>query len=497
MPRLHPWTLSQLAPKIRCFGYGRGGVATGIVHLGVGAFHRAHQAVFIDECLENGEHEWGIFGANLHSSATHDALAPQDWLYTVAEREGEDENLRVIGAFTGLFAPKAGERRDLTPLITRMAAPATRIVSLTVTEKGYCHAPDSGELDEDHPDIVHDLAHPGAPRTAIGLLTLALAWRREAGIAPFTLLSCDNLPANGKTVKRVLDRFAQVRDPELGRWVADRLVCPSSMVDRIVPATSEEDKTRIAAGLGLEDGAPVVSEPFRQWVLEDDFPTGRPDLGAVGVELVRDVAPFETMKLRLLNGAHSTLAYLGYLAGFETVAAAMADPDFARLVRRMMDDDIAPSLTMPPGSDLESYKSALIARFANPALRHRTWQIAMDGSQKLPQRLLGTLRDRLRIGAPIARLAIAIAGWMRYVSGNDEQGRPIDLRDPMAARLTAIAREAGPDAARLASGLLAIREIFGEDLAAHPGFVAEVTAALAGLFSDGARAIVARASTKA
>jgi fructuronate reductase len=485
--RLSTATLNALPNSVRLPGYDRDSAGIGIVHLGVGAFHRAHQAAVIEECLARGEKGWAIAGASLRSGDTRDALAPQDNLYTMAVRSAAGEALSIIGALQeSHVAPE-----NPGALLARMAAPAIRIVSLTVTEKGYCHDPATGELNEAHPDILHDLANPDAPRSAIGFLVRALRMRRAAGLAPFTVLCCDNLPSNGRTVKRVIDRFAALVDRDFGGWVAGEVACPASMVDRIVPATTDEDRARISAALGVEDRWPVVTEPFLQWVVEDVFPSGRPDLAHSGVEMVRDVTPFEHMKLRLLNGSHSTIAYLGYLAGYETVADTIADPAFATLIRTMMDEDITPTLHMPAGTDLDGYKSALIERFRNPALRHRTWQIAMDGSQKLPQRLLGTIRDRLKAGAPIGSLALGVAGWMRYVSGTDEKGVAIDIRDPLAARLAAIAGEAGPVAARLAPALFGMGEIFGTDLPADPRFTGPVTTALERLFRDGAKKTVA------
>jgi fructuronate reductase len=371
-----------------------------------------------------------------------------------------------------------------------MADPGTRIVTLTVTEKGYCHDPATGALNEAHPDIVHDLAYLRTPRSAPGFIVEALRRRRLAGVAPFTVLTCDNLPSNGRTVKRVLTRFAELVDPELGRFVANEVSCPSTMVDRIVPATGDQDRERIGAALGVQDAWPVVTEPFTQWVIEDRFPQGRPAWENAGAEFVADVEPYEHMKLRLLNGSHSTLAYLGYLSGYETVADTMADPAFVRLIEGLMDEEVAPTLHMPPGADLTSYKKALIERFRNPALKHRTWQIAMDGSQKLPQRLLGTVRDRLRDHASIARLSLGVAAWMRYVTGIDEKGAPIDVRDPMAARLRDLADRAGGSAENLASALFGVREIFGDDLPGDPRFTGAVTANLAHLYEHGAKRTV-------
>lgn len=456
-----------------------------MVHLGVGAFHRAHQAAYLDAILSRGHTGWAICGASLRSPDTSDALDPQDGLYTLAARSGAGDKLRIIGSLRRLLVAP----RDPGALLAAMCDPRVRIVTLTVTEKGYCHDPASGTLDEAHRDIRADLASPHRPVSAPGYLVEALARRRAAGIAPFTVLTCDNLPANGKTVARVTARLAALRDADLGRFVAGEVAFPSTMVDRIVPATTDDDRAMVAAGLGMADAWPVMAEPFTQWVVEDHFSLGRPPLEEVGVELVSDVEPFEHMKLRLLNGAHSTLAYLGYLAGHATIADTMAVPAFARLVARLQDEEVTPTLHLPAGVDVAAYKAALRERFANPALRHRTWQIAMDGSQKLPQRLVAPARDRLAAGAPLPLLALGIAGWMRYVTGRDEQGGAIDVRDPLATRLKALADAAGPDADRLAPALLSVREVFG-DLGADPHFAGPVRAALSRLLAQGAAATV-------
>jgi fructuronate reductase len=485
--RLSDATLANLPPGVARPAYDRAAVTPGIVHLGIGAFHRAHQAVYTDDILSR-DPTWGIVGASLRSGDTRDALEPQDGLYALAVRSGEGERLRILGSVGRvLVAPEWPGA-----LIAAVADPRIRIVSLTITEKGYCHDPATGELNEAHPDIVHDLAEPEAPRSAPGLIVEALRFRREAGIPPFALLSCDNLPANGRVTKRIVDRFARLRDADLGAFVAAELACPSTMVDRITPATTAEDRAAISQALGLEDAWPVVTEPFTQWVIEDRFPAGRPPWEAAGAELVADVEPYELMKLRLLNGAHSSLAYLGYLAGYETVSATMADAGFSRFVAGVM-EEAAPTLGVPPGADLAAYKAALIERFKNPALKHRTWQICMDGSQKLPQRLLNTIRDRLAAGAPFPHLALGVAGWMRYVTGVDEQGRAIDLRDPLSARLKEIADATGPDASRLAPALLSVEAIFGRDLPADPRFRDAVTKALERLYAVGARRAVGKA----
>lgn len=488
--RLSLANLSRLPADIRRPAYDVASAQVGVVHLGVGAFHRAHQAVYLDDCLARGAAGWAVCGASLRSPDTSEALDPQDGLYTLAVRSGAGDDLRVIGSLRRLLVAP----RDPAALLAAMCDPNVRIVTLTVTEKGYCHDPATGTLDEAHPDIIADLANPSAPRSAPGFLVEALARRRAAGVAPFTVLCCDNLPANGETVARVVARFAALRDPDLGRWVEAEVAFPCTMVDRIVPATTDADRAMVAGRLGMEDAWPVMAEPFTQWVVEDRFPAGRPPLEDVGAELVADVRPYELMKLRLLNGSHSTLAYLGYLAGKETIADTMAEPAFQRLVARLQDEEVTSTVPAPPGADLGAYKRALRERFANPALKHRTWQIAMDGSQKLPQRLLSPIRDRLTAGVPIGFLALGVAGWMRYVSGTDEKGSAIDVRDPLAARFKAVAEAAGPDAERLADGLLAVREVFGADLPADPRFTGAVKAALGRLYAQGAAASVEAAT---
>jgi fructuronate reductase len=482
--RLSNASLARLPGQIRRPDYDRSGIRPGIVHLGIGAFHRAHQAVVIDDLLARGASEWGIVGASLRSSDTRDALVPQDCLYTLAVRSGAGTEHRIIGSVLEVIVAPANP----AVLVARMADPAARIVSLTITEKGYCHTPQTGELDAHHPDIVHDLQNPDAPRSAPGFIVAALARRQAARTAPFTVLSCDNLAANGHTAKRIVTQFAALRSRELAQWIEDEVAFPSTMVDRIVPETTEADRASVASALGITDAWPVVTEPFTQWIVEDRFPAGRPDFAAAGVQLVSDVTPFEHMKLRLLNAGHSALAYLGYLAGYGTIAAAMADKRFAAYAQQVM-EDAAPTLAMPEGTDLAAYSASLLQRFSNPALHHRTWQIAMDGSQKLPQRLLATMQDRLRMGLPIETHALAVAGWMRYVTARDEAGSAIDVRDPIAAKLKAIADNAGLAADRLAPALLEVSSIFGT-LGSNPRMRSAVTQALAKLYEVGARQAV-------
>lgn len=484
--RLNNAALAALPSDVARPAYDRAAARVGVVHLGVGAFHRAHQAVYTDDAMARGGLDWGIAGVSLRSPDTRDALQPQDGLYVVASRDASGESLRVVGSQLATLVAS----EDPEALLALMATAQVRIVSLTVTEKGYCHDPATGELKDDHPDIVHDLAHPHRPRSAPGLLVEALARRRAAGVAPFTVLCCDNLPANGKTVRKLLMGYALLRDPELAMHIGRDVACPSTMVDRIVPATTEADRAHVAARLGVRDAWPVMTEPFSQWVVEDDFPEGRPDWR--GVEFTDDVAPYELMKLRLLNGSHSTIANLGCLAGWEFVSTAVANPDLAAHVRALMDDEIAPTLKVPSGFDVARYKDALIARFLNPALKHRTRQIAMDGTQKLPQRLLGTIRDRLALDAPIDRLALGVAAWMRYATGRGENGASHEVNDPMAAELAARGAAAGDDPAALARAYAAMPAVFGKDLPEDPRFMNAVEAALADLLRLGAAATLAK-----
>ncbi len=457
----------------------------GIVHLGLGAFFRAHGAIYVEEAMAASGGDWGIVGVSLVNPTQRDRLAPQDFAYTALELGPDGETPRVIEVVQNVLVA----REDPEAVLAAMAYPGVRIVTLTVTEKGYCHEPSTGRLNHQHPDIVHDLAHADAPRSAPGFLVRALARRRDDGLRPFTVLCCDNLPENGHVVRGVTIELARLIDPALADWIEAEGAFPSTMVDRIVPATKPEDVERLTALTGRLDLSPVMHEPFRQWVVEDRFVDGaRPDLGAVGVQLVDDVTPFELMKLRMLNGTHSALAYLGYLAGHETVADTVGDAAFAGYARHLWTAEIIPTLAPPPGEDLGAYAEALLARYANPAIRHRTWQIAMDGSQKLPQRILGTIADNRAAGRPCPGLTLAVAGWMRYVGGTDENGAAIDVRDPLADRLKALS--AGDAAARV-DALLGLTEIFPRPLAGDAGFRDDLVAALRRLEAGGARAAVA------
>ncbi len=471
--------------------YNRQALQVGIVHLGMGAFHRAHMAVYTDTLLNLEGGDWRILGVSLRSPAVRDRLQPQQGLYTVAEMQGDTLSHRIIGAVADvLVAPENPQT-----VLAAMAAPGCRIISLTITEKGYCHDPASGDLNLDNAGIRRDLescvaaasssAVEAAPATAIGYLVEALRRRRQAGIEPVTVLCCDNLPENGSTLKKIVLQFAAQCDPALADWIAEQVPFPNTMVDRIVPATLDEDIQRLSAECGYLDKGMVKTEVFTQWVIEDRFAAGRPAWERAGATLVEDVAPFELAKLRLLNGAHSSLAYLGFIAGYPFVHQVMEDNDFCVYLRGLMLDEIVPTLSAPPGMDLVQYVDSLLQRFSNASLRHKTYQIAMDGSQKLPQRLLGTVRDRLQQRAPIEHLALAVAGWMRYVLGFDARGEVIEVQDPLVARLQEIGDTHFHNIDDLVENYLNLREIFDADLAVDETFKNRVTYWLAHILANG------------
>lgn len=457
---LNNQTLDQLPGSVTKPGYDRNAVTPGIVHLGTGAFHRAHQARYTEEVLEQGETGWGIIGSSLRSPTVRDQLAPQNYLYTLVEKSNDGEKIRVIGCIRDLHVAPESPRA----LLETLAREEIRIVSLTITEKGYCHDPATGNLNLNHPDIRHDLANPQAPKTALGFIVYALHERMQKGRPGFTLLSCDNLPSNGKLLERMVSEFARAVDTELAQWVSENTSCPCTMIDRIVPATTDADREALEKVLGVRDNAAVMAEPFTQWVVENNFVRGRPAWEKAGVTFVDDVEPYELIKLRLLNGCHSLLAYSGYLAGFETIADVMAEPAFAALARQFLASEAGSAVEAPAGFDLQEYQQQLLERFSNRALRHRTWQIAMDGSQKIPQRWLGTLRHQLESGDSIDLLTFALACWIRYVGAVDDAGKPIEVSDPLAKELKSLCDRHRGNPRELAAAFLEFTPVFGSDL---------------------------------
>jgi mannitol 2-dehydrogenase len=467
--------------------YNRRNCAQHVVHIGVGGFHRAHQAVYLDDLLQRGGGPgWGICGVGMlpQDRAMRGALQSQDCLYTVVEADGAASHARVIGSILDyLYAPD-----DPEAVLTRMADPQCRIVSLTITEGGYRVNRWTGEFEDWHSDIQHDLEHPDRPAGCFGYLAEALDRRRKRGVPPFTVLSCDNLQHNGDVARKAVIGFAGRRDPVLARWLADNGAFPNSMVDRITPATTDDHRRMVAREFGIRDAWPVVTEPFRQWIVEDRFADGRPDWEQAGVLMTADVVPYEKVKMRLLNAGHQALCYLGMLLGHEYVHQAIQDEQILRLIRTLMDDEVTPLLSVVPGIDLKEYKATLLRRFANAAIRDRLSRIGTDASVRIRDFVLPSILEQLARGGPIRMLSLAVAGWFRYLAGTEEGGGTrqigLTLRDPLADRLTQCARSGGADP----GALLGIREVFGEVLPAAAPFRAAVAEALRGLYQDGTRA---------
>ncbi len=481
--RLDLTALPRLPGLIRPPPFDPRQLSTGILHLGLGAFHRAHMAWYTQHAMKaEADLSWGIHGVSFRSDSIKTQLMSQDSLYSLLSRENDEQGLEIIGSVRDVsFLPD-----DRDSILQCFSDPSLRIVSLTITEKGYCHDPASGELDPMHPGIRRDMSDPTQPTTAIGLLAEGIRLRSQTCHAPLTVLSCDNLPSNGKTLARVLAGYVAAVYPELGPYVDNQVSFPCSLVDRIVPATKEEDRAAVAELLGVEDLAPVIAERFSQWVIEDDFPAGRPAWEQAGATMVDDVATHELLKLCLLNGPHSACAYLGYLAGFDTVAGLMQESCFPAFIERLAEQEIIPGLALNADIDCRVYVHTVIGRFANHALQHSTWQIAMDGSQKLPQRLLGSAHRALQQGLPIAGLALAIAAWMRFATGLDETDRAIEISDPLRDRFQQVTQAADGNAEALVAGFLGIREIFGSELPTDARFRASLMKALKSLYAKGA-----------
>lgn len=475
--------LSQISEMAHVPSYDRSAVKCGIVHMSVGGFHRSHQAVYMDDLLATGVTDWGICGVGLlpNDKDNIQALADQDGLYTVLERTAEADTARVIGSMIEVIHAPSNPRAVMDKLMDENI----RILSLTITEKGYAYNT-QGNLDQTNEMIKYDLALPDMPKTAYGYIVGALAARRKAGMKPFTVMSCDNLPGNGHLTQHLVIEFATLIDPELGAWIKDNVTFPNAMVDRITPVTTDTIIDIVKAKFKIEDKWPVVCEDFRQWVLEDKFCNGRPALESVGVQIVADVEPYEKMKVRLLNGAHSALAYLSYLMGYRAVDKAMADPTIATFVRKYMDSDVTPSVPNVPGIDLDAYKDKLIERFANPAISDQVQRLAEDGSAKIPNSILPCVRYQLEHGGSIKYLALALAGWFKYLTGSDEQMEAIAIKDPRAEMLSASMNLDSRDPSRI----LGIKDIWGTDLPLNAQFVGEIKKALESLHSKGARATV-------
>ena len=481
MLKLCTSALPALAAGVSRPSYDRSRLTTGIVHFGTGGFHRAHQAMYVDQLMNVGKAlDWGICGVGVMASdqRMRDALKSQDCLYTLVTKHADGQyDARVIGSIVDyLYAPDDPER-----VIELMAASTTRIVSLTITEGGYNFHHVTGEFDYDAPAVARDLAGIDAPTTVFGLTIEALRRRRERGLAPFTIMSCDNIQSNGDVARKMFSAFALRKDKELGEWVASQVAFPNGMVDRITPVTTPEDIAQVMQRFGIDDAWPVVCEPFTQWVLEDHFPLGRPAFEEVGVQVVADVVPYELMKLRLLNASHQALTYFGYLAGYRYAHEVTQDPVFERFLLDYMEREGSPTLQALPGVDLDLYRRTLIERFANPEVRDTLARLCAESSDRIPKWLLPVVRANLATGGDIRLSAAVVASWARYAEGVDEQGQPINVVDNMKGKLMQVAANNRNNI----TAFIENREIFG-DLCDNPRFVAAYTETLASLYAVGA-----------
>ncbi|MFF2606647.1 mannitol dehydrogenase family protein [Arthrobacter koreensis] len=485
MSKLQTKSLAGLPGALAVPTYDRSAVSTGIVHFGVGGFHRAHQAMYLDRLMNDGKAlDWGICGVGVlpQDAAMKSVMDAQDCLYTLVLKnpDGTREG-RVIGSITEyLLAPE-----DPEAVLAKMASPQTRIVSLTITEGGYNFHHVTGEFDAGNPAVQADLVPGAVPATVFGLVTEALARRREAGTAPFTVMSCDNIQGNGDVARRMFTAFADLRDPELGEWMRANVAFPNSMVDRITPVTTDADRDMVAEDFGVEDAWPVVSEDFEQWVLEDHFPQGRPPFEDAGVQVVDDVEPYELMKLRLLNASHQGQCYFGYLAGYRYAHEVCQDPLFSRFLLDYMEREATPTLKPLPGVDLDAYRHKLIERFSNEHVRDTLARLCAESSDRIPKWLLPVIRENLDAGGEIHRSAAIVASWARYAEGTDEQGAEIDVVDRLREPLMAAAARNREDPLAFISQ----PELFG-DLASNERFVKAYTQALGVLLDAGARATV-------
>ncbi|MCW2848245.1 MAG: Mannitol dehydrogenase domain protein [Marmoricola sp.] len=483
MTKLSAETLAELGERVTVPSYDRSRVTTGIVHLGVGGFHRAHEAMYVDALLADGRAtDWGITGVGLlaQDRAMLEVMRAQDCLYTLVVKNLDGStDARVIGSLVDyLFAPD-----DPQVVLEQMSDPATRIVSLTITEGGYHVNQADGSFDASDAGIQSDIAGDGVPVTAFGFITEALSRRRSAGTEPFTVMSCDNIQGNGTVARDMITAFATLRDEELGSWIAEYVAFPDSMVDRITPVTTDADRELLSEHYGIEDGWPVVCEPFAQWALEDSFPLGRPEFERVGVQVVEDVGPYELMKLRLLNASHQALCYLGYLSGYRYAHEVCSDELFTDFLLGYMDHEATPTLEPVPGVDLEDYKHQLIERFANPEIKDTLARLCAESSDRIPKWLVPVIKHQLAHGGEVRRSALVVAAWARYAEGVDESGEPIKIVDRRREQLMERAARQGEEPL----AFLEDRDLFA-DLHDQEDFTEHYLAALESLHEHGARA---------
>ncbi|MBA3447815.1 MAG: mannitol dehydrogenase family protein [Pseudaminobacter sp.] len=478
--KLSSEAMAQLPRNVGAPRYDRADLTAGIVHFGVGNFHRAHQAVYLDDLFNAGlDHDWALVGAGVFEGEKigREKLEEQDWLTTVVEQDTGHMEARVTGAMIDFMTPG-----DAGAIIARLADPAIRIVSLTITEGGYFIDPASGKFNPGHPDIVHDAKNPASPKTVFGMILAGLARRRAEGKMPFTVMSCDNIPHNGHVAADAVRGLARLADPELAEWVEKNVAFPNGMVDRITPATTDRERAMLAEEFGVEDNWPVFCEPFRQWVLEDNFPAGRPTLEKAGVQFVEDVSPFELMKIRILNGGHAAIAYPAGLMDIHFVHEAMEEPLVRGFLARLERAEIIPTVPPVPGVVLEEYYALIERRFSNPKIGDTVRRLCLDGSNRQPKFIIPTIADRLKAGKGIDGLALESALWCRYCFGTTDSGAAIEPNDPNWERLQKTARAAKDDP----GAWLAMDDIYGE-VGRSPVFAAAFARALKTLWRLGAR----------
>lgn len=479
---------SQGDQKVEVPTYDRDNIKEGIVHVGVGGFHRAHLAVYIDQLLQkHNERDYAICGIGLrpNDASMRDVLNSQDHLYTVIERSAKGSFAKVVGSINSfLFAPDNREA-----VIAKMAHPDTHIVSLTITESGYYYNENTHQLQSEHPDIQHDLANENEPISTFGFLYAALARRHEQGLKPFTVLSCDNMQKNGSITRNMLESFTRLRNPDLADWIVKEGAFPNAMVDRITPSTSQDDIKSLAENFGIEDAWPVVTEPFMQWVVEDKFCDGRPAFEKVGVQVVKDVhdvEQFEKHKLRLLNASHSAMAYPGQLAGFKYVHEVMEHPIYRKFIWQMMQEEVKPLLPEIPGVDIDQYCNTLMVRFSNPTIMDQIPRVALNASGKIPQFIMPSIAESIWVTGPFRRLCFVAAAWFRYINGVDDKGESFEVDDPMREELQALAKKGG----NTPNEILTVKSLFGSDLRNDKRFIDEVTKAMDLIAQDGVLATI-------
>lgn len=486
-PRLSPETISNLPESVRTPSSKPSDHGVGIVHIGVGAFHRAHQAVYTDSALARHGGDWRIAGVSLRSHTAAEQLNPQTGLYSVASKDDDGVTYRVIGAIDRVIAA-AGSCREA---LEHMARETTNIVSLTITEKGYCRDAATGHLNCEHPGIRADLQSPENPGTAIGCLVAALDRRFHSGVAPFSVLSCDNLPSNGLAVKQMVLDYAELLDNRLAGWIQRNAAFPSTMVDRICPATTGEDRRAGAEEMGIEDRGLIVAEPFSQWIIEDHFVNGRPEWQAGGAQFAADVTAYETAKLRILNGSHSAMAYIGCLCGIEFIHHVIGRSDLASFIHCLM-DELETTLALPKEFDIQQYRTDLIARFRNSSLGHRTAQVAMDGSQKLPVRLIAPALERLGSGHKIRALSMAIAMWIQFTTGLDNSGRRRALDDPLREVLQNWPSSGEHNINEVVETALRLEAVFGYEAVHNAPLRSAIAASLESIIRHGPQGAIRR-----